>query len=447
MKMWKRFVSVLLVAVLLLSPTQLFAAESVVENTPDAWAMQEVFFAEVFGLCGPSIDKDFKQEMPFENFAVLHNAFCARLAVEDAPVAPADGIVTRGYVIEALYNTISIVAEKDKEAMSALDYFVGNGLINGRADGNYALDKPCTAQEALVFAVRAYVEISAYLDRGGKGFLWKVSDTDNAVYLLGSIHVADYSLYPLSPAIMDAFADSDKLAVEVNMLEIDMMEMMALVAGLAMYDDGTELIDVLGEEIFHDLSLVMAELGYAPSIINQMKPWYIQQLLSGLSEVASGETSALGIDMFFMVLAILEDMPIVSLETAADQFEALASLSEEAQVTMLLQELATYFVFSEEERLVRQAEGLNSLLEAWRLADEDMIDEAIGYTEAEDEISLEYLYNLNTARNQKMLPQIALFLEEEDENVMVIVGTMHMLYDVGLVQGMEDLGYTVERIR
>ena len=51
---------------------------------------------------------------------------------------------------------------------------------------------------------------------GEKHFLWKVSDENSSVWLLGSIHVADASFYPLPTVIDSAFAASSELAVEIN---------------------------------------------------------------------------------------------------------------------------------------------------------------------------------------------------------------------------------------
>ena len=53
-------------------------------------------------------------------------------------------------------------------------------------------------------------------DEGGKHFFWKVSDDNSSVYLLGSIHFADLSFYPLDSVIVNAFDRSDELAVELD---------------------------------------------------------------------------------------------------------------------------------------------------------------------------------------------------------------------------------------
>ncbi|MEO6517685.1 MAG: TraB/GumN family protein, partial [Pseudoxanthomonas sp.] len=45
--------------------------------------------------------------------------------------------------------------------------------------------------------------------------LWKVSDADNSVYLLGSFHLLKPSDYPLSKDVARAFADAESLVFEL----------------------------------------------------------------------------------------------------------------------------------------------------------------------------------------------------------------------------------------
>src|SRR5262245_3313596 len=45
--------------------------------------------------------------------------------------------------------------------------------------------------------------------------LWKVSDKDNSLYLLGSFHLLKADDYPLSDDVERAFADADRLVFEV----------------------------------------------------------------------------------------------------------------------------------------------------------------------------------------------------------------------------------------
>ena len=45
--------------------------------------------------------------------------------------------------------------------------------------------------------------------------MWRVSDADNSLYLLGSFHLLKPDDYPLSPAVQAAFADAEALLFEL----------------------------------------------------------------------------------------------------------------------------------------------------------------------------------------------------------------------------------------
>lgn len=81
--------------------------------------------------------------------------------------------------------------------------------------------------------------------------IWKAMDpqTGNILYLFGSIHIAEDSLYPLNDTIMEAYESCDYLAVEVDLLSYsENMDQQLELASSLMYMDGrtvTDEIDLL----------------------------------------------------------------------------------------------------------------------------------------------------------------------------------------------------------
>ena len=53
-----------------------------------------------------------------------------------------------------------------------------------------------------------------------KPLLWKVSDADNHVYLLGSFHALRPDDYPLAPSVDAAIADAEKVVFEMSPAEL-----------------------------------------------------------------------------------------------------------------------------------------------------------------------------------------------------------------------------------
>src|SRR5690606_7745105 len=79
--------------------------------------------------------------------------------------------------------------------------------------------------------------------------LWKVSDHDNAIYLLGSFHMLMDGDYPLSNDVDTAFADAARVMFEVSPDELAAPETTALFLQAANLSDGRTLSDVLSPRL------------------------------------------------------------------------------------------------------------------------------------------------------------------------------------------------------
>ena len=75
--------------------------------------------------------------------------------------------------------------------------------------------------------------------------LWKVSDADNSVYLLGSFHLLKQDDYPLPKEVDVAFDDAESLLFEVDPREMTAPETMATIQKYAAYEEGKSLSSVL----------------------------------------------------------------------------------------------------------------------------------------------------------------------------------------------------------
>lgn len=71
--------------------------------------------------------------------------------------------------------------------------------------------------------------------------LWKVSDADNSVYLLGSFHLLRPGDYPLSPDVDAAFADSRSILFEIPPDEMASPELALHMQQRGLRKDGTSL--------------------------------------------------------------------------------------------------------------------------------------------------------------------------------------------------------------
>ena len=67
----------------------------------------------------------------------------------------------------------------------------------------------------------AAVTLVTPLHGAGRVFAWKATGKPGVVYLVGSVHLLSNDFYPLNPALETAYKDSNLLAEEVNLGEME----------------------------------------------------------------------------------------------------------------------------------------------------------------------------------------------------------------------------------
>ena len=75
--------------------------------------------------------------------------------------------------------------------------------------------------------------------------LWKVSDADNHLYLLGSFHLLKEDDYPLAASTERAFEDAELVLFELSPQELQSPALGQAMANAAQRDDGRTLRESL----------------------------------------------------------------------------------------------------------------------------------------------------------------------------------------------------------
>lgn len=279
---------------------------------------------------------------------------------------------------------------------------------------------------------------------GEKHFLWKVSDENSSVWLLGSIHVADASFYPLPTVIDSAFAASSELAVEINTSdEYVMSEVQRQMRLRGMLSEGT-LRDILPASLWNSLDS-LCSVWYLPvSTFESMRPWLVASTISSYALMRAGLKTEYGIDYVLMDRATKSGKPIVSLESAKEQIDALAGTtdSDSEGICML-------------KSTMRELPGIKSelvnLVRAWKSGDEVLLNQLLDeehvedYTPSEILLMEDFEQRLLINRNAKMADSVATFLRD-DRNVFVVVGVAHLAFEqYSVIENLKNRGFIVER--
>lgn len=267
-----------------------------------------------------------------------------------------------------------------------------------------------------------------------KPLLWKVSDQDNSIYLLGSFHLLKADDYPLSSDIEQAFAEADKLVFEVPPAELSDPALGLKMAQLAGYSDGRTLSQVVPVDVLAKMKQVLG--AEHVSQLEAMEPWFINLgLLIGVSQKLGFQPDQ-GLDLHLARRAEAASKPVAGLETADQQLAVLDSTPMDEQVAGLRDFLADP---AEAQKLLTETH------EAWRNGDAKRLGElAIDQFRTDTPVTYRII---NVQRNDAWVPQLQQMLDGAKEgNTLVVVGAMHLLGPDGVVEKLRAKGYRVERI-
>ena len=381
------------------------AAEETPQPIPN-WAYGVLADGYAMGLFGDEIYTQHSQTITKEQLASLTQVVGDKLALLEMDQRGADETAlvidtTRGGVVNALYQEAAAYAfpgvEEGPEA-----FMTSVGALAGDGSG-LNLDRSCTYLEAVTMADSLVLNLYDQQNAGSLGLLWKAEGNGNTLYLLGSIHTDRNHVYPFHKQLRDIILNADQVSFE---LDFNDQAGLAEFAAMQVYSDGTTLADHISPELYQVVVNTASTLGMDEGTVSQYKAW---ALASSLMMVLDPNTM---------------DESTKSALTAVLGEEA---LTQDGQAAV-------------EEGV----EQISLWMDQWKTRDVE------GFAESypKDEIingADELESKLFTGRDPGMITYAANYLEQEgSHNGLLVVGAGHMIGSGGIVQGLKDLGYTVE---
>lgn len=268
---------------------------------------------------------------------------------------------------------------------------------------------------------------------GGRGFLWEVENNGTTVYLVGSMHIADDSFYPLRDEFEEAFTEADYLGVEIDISKAADEAQQNLILSMGTYQDGSTLKDHISAETYAKLGGVLKQNGLEPDILDAYKPWVVDSTLASLKTAATGYEASAGVDLYFIQKALERQLPIIELESYESQLSMFNNFSKELQERNLNTTLDNIDVVED---------SVNAMAEMWKTGnDEQLLELTNSFSEDE-----EYNQAMLIDRNLGMAEKIDGYLKSgKNEEYMIVVGAAHYLGEHGIIKLLEDKGYTVVR--
>lgn len=477
--MKKRIISLLLVMTLILTmfstSTALAQEELVVQPTFSQWAMEDLVVGDTYNIYPMSwYTKDMQAPITHGQLQILLAGIRNKLLDTDCVIDYYEQSYNLNNnmrveeVLEFLYLLISDYEFKGDigitENINAIEYMSKYGVFTGK-EGGLSLKDICSIEQACVIATRLITHIYDALDAGSKGFLWKIESGDNKVYLLGSVHLANYDIYPFGINIRKAFEEANILGVEADIMNLQ-EDINALYMQYGFYADGSSLKDHVSEETYQMAVMVAAAFGIKEEMVDMMKPWYLYSSFSALTTTSSGTAEelaiaqTLGIDRKFIIDAYLTGKPVVELESLEYQIQMFDSFSEEL-IEWLLSETLLALISMDQGEDIGGDELINMILDYWHKGDVEgfMSDiapflfaaEFSSKDEDNKELSLlmeEYIDKMLTQRDKGMADKIDGYLKAEGSSTyFIVVGSAHYISEYSVINILEDMGYEINQVK
>src|ERR1700733_12789713 len=126
---------------------------------------------------------------------------------------------------------------------------------------------------AMLGAARMQAQQAAPAQPKARRFLiWKATSPTNTIYLVGSIHVGDSSMYPLPKEVEAAFNAAKVLTVEINIKNVDQSKALGLIQQYGMYAGEDSLTKHLSPETSVLLDAYCNEHNVPRAMLEKMKP-------------------------------------------------------------------------------------------------------------------------------------------------------------------------------
>ena len=265
----------------------------------------------------------------------------------------------------------------------------------------------------------------------GRLFFWEVQGASNTVYLMGSIHIADNSIYPLDPVIETALEKSDFVAVELDVAK-SQAKINALVIKEGMYPFTDSLENHIPADLYKQLGEYVKKFGLSINGLRLMKPWFVAFTLTGLNLMEMGYSGESGLESY-IVGKSRETKTILELESAEFQIKIFSGMSMENQIAFLRSQMLPADVLKKE---------FETLYGSWKAGNLEEFEQIAlgGKDEWEGKFNDTLLFNRNITMTEKIKEYL-----NGGGTYFVLIGAAHFVGEKGIVSLLEKAGYTVTR--
>ena len=395
------------------------------------WAAEELNQAQFMGLY-PA--KNFFDGRDFTKAATLDDAkTCYKLAkekIESKGISTAGDFSFKNLSRAEILNSISKLLGDEKFEIKNLR---AAKIFLGPADEKY-LNSKIPLQEMISLYSRAVNKVLQDKGKVSKGFFYEVNNKGNKIYMLGSIHVGNSTLYPIDENIIKALKSSEKIYMEIDLSKREEAKKMRQ---KIYYNDGKNLKDDLGEELYSRVLKIFQGYGMEEEQVKILRPWAIYNTMASDPKGESPKGS-FGIESYFLALSLLNKIEIDELESMEFQSNILSSFDKKTYVEMI----ETLTAEIEKNGYKNINSGLYTLLDAWQSGDRDKMKSILSLKG--DKASEKFNEAILDERDEGMAKKIDAMLKKDGKNTyFILIGSAHLVPENSVTGILKNMGYKV----
>lgn len=264
-------------------------------------------------------------------------------------------------------------------------------------------------------------------------------------FLFGTMHMTDPRVLAIGPAPTKALGNARRIVIETTDV-LDQAKTYGAMLGrpdLMNLPAGKTLGDYMTPAVRAEAEAGLAELGIPFQSIETLQPWFFSAaMLLPACEVERAAAGATVLDVSLAETGKAASKPVVGIETAVEQLEAMASLSMTLQVDSLVATLNL------KRRMPDVFETMIALYLDGRIGLITPVTESVMPLDAVSAASVkayaEFEERIVVRRNNVMAERLAPFLKEGGN--FIAVGALHLPGKEGLVELLRAEGYRLTRL-
>ena len=267
-------------------------------------------------------------------------------------------------------------------------------------------------------------------------FFWEIKDLEQPIYLLGTIHFGNESMYPLDEQIVNSLNKSEVLVSEISLDPRSKMEA-ALAAqkyGI-IADPNHHLQNMIQAKTYEAVKKKIRGMGMDMMMFDRMKPWMVGMTLSIFDIKKLGINEEEGIENYIMKQAP-KQMAKEGLETPTSQIIAFNKLSDHDGFLQMN--------LKEEPEMLQQ---MNRILNAWKCGNQQVLQKILVSESFEEINDKTFMRALLEDRNHLMTEGIIENYIKKKRSAFVMLGSAHFVGPEGVLQLLKEKGYQLRQFQ